>query len=122
MSNQNRVSKSLPPSKGKRFMRRMVTFENDRDRSLWLRGQMGASNFRLRQLTGETNGQINYRLKVLKEKLGLKESVRRRWANGHHPLMEQIIRDNHEIMMVELDRKVVPKLVHPQQKMVTIKD
>lgn len=102
--------------------RRTVTFQDNADRLLWLKAQLGASNQELRRLTGESNGQIAYRLRVLKDTLGLDESVRNRWKNGNHPLMDRFVRDHHAIMMVELDRKVVPRLVHPTPKTIRIKD
>lgn len=107
----------------KRKSHRLVTFEDELDRLIWLKANIAVgSDKELMRMTGESQGQVTYRLRVLKETLGLRESVRQRWKNGHHPLIRQFMEDYSSIMLAELDRQVVPKLVHPTPKTIRIKE
>lgn len=112
--------KPQPKPKPKRMARRIVTFEDPRDQAIWLRGQIGGSTEQLMRLSGETKGQVYYRLRVLKETLGLGVAIRTRWRNGQHPLFRRILHDYHEVMMADLRRNVIPKLAHPTAETVNI--
>lgn len=108
------------PNTYKKFARRSVTFESAADHEIWLRGQFGQSNSEMRRLTNQSNGQINYRLRVLKQTLGLDSSLRSRWRNGNHPLLKQILRDYRAVLLADLMKNVVPVLVHPVAETVKI--
>ena len=110
----------MKDTKYKKFARRKVTFEDERDQAVWLRGQLGASTRQLMHYSGETKGQVLYRLRVLKNTLGLTVAVRQRWRDGQHPLFQRILRDYQSVLMADLERKVIPQLVRPTPKTVDL--
>lgn len=104
----------------KKVPRRMVTFQTTDDQEIWLRGQLGQSNRELKRVTGQTDGQIHYRLRVLKHALELETSLRGAWRNGSHPLFDKIMRDYKSVMMADLKRRVIPVLTHPTPETVEV--
>lgn len=103
----------MKDQKYKKLARRMVTFQDPQDQAIWLRGQLGASTQQLMLHSGETKNQVEYRLRLLKETLGLGVAVRQRWRNGQHPLFTRILRDYQAVLMADLKNKVIPQLARP---------
>jgi hypothetical protein len=101
-----------------RHTRRKIAFVALDDREVLIRAQIGIGNSEIGRLTGFTKGQIHYRLAIAKREFGMDKGFRVNWRNGNHPLVNRILRDYRAIMESEIDRKLVPKLIHPEPEVV----
>lgn len=100
------------------------TFENDRQRFLTHMLRIRIGNRAIAKRTGFTVGEITYAARRYKDSAGLNMSLRQRWAAGLDPLVDQMLYDRAivEAMDAEIDRKVIPVIMHPTPKTVRIKD
>ena len=84
-------------------------------------GRLGLSNALIRDKTPAlSDGQINYRLRVLKDSEGIDQSIRNRWKNGDDPMMWEILEERRALMLAELRQRIVPKLKHPTPETVKV--
>lgn len=108
----------------RRPSRHKWTFEPEIQRFLTHMARMRLGNKAIMNRTGFTNHQITYALHKYKVSAGLKMSLRQRWGMGLDPLIDELLADRAvvEAMDAEIDRKVVPVILHPTPKTIRIKD
>ena len=100
--------------------RRRVTFEDPDDQEALIQAQIGIGNREISRVTGLSGSQITYRLSQAKRRLGREHGFRVDWRNGNHPLFKRMLSDYSAIMRKEIERRIVPQIVHPTPKAVTI--
>ena len=105
----------------KKLARRKITFQDSDDQEVWFQAQLGIGNRELNRVTNLTDSQITYRVSLIKKQLGQDHGLRVAWRNGEHPLFQRILKDYHSVMLADLRRNVIPKLVHPTPQAVSIK-
>lgn len=100
------------------------TFESTQQRFLTHLLRMRLSTKAIARRTGYSDGQITYAANKYKLSAGLRVSLRQRWANGTDPLIDEMLGDRAMIaaMDAEIDRKVIPRIMHPTPRTVRIKD
>lgn len=98
-----------------------ITFEAPQDQKPILMGQFGIGNREIMRQSGLSDAQVTYRLSKAKKYLGRDHGFRTDWRNGNHPLLSRIMSDYGQILIKELERKVVPVLEHPTPKIVKAK-
>lgn len=99
------------------------TFESEPQRYLTHLLRLRLGNKAIMRRTGFTDHQITYAANRYKQSAGLKVSLRQRWANGTDPLIDEMLADRAvvEAMDSEIDRKVIPKIIHPTPRTVKVK-
>lgn len=105
-----------------KLARHQITFEGIRDQQALLRAKIGIGNREIARITGLTDNQINYRLAKAKRMEEKDEGYRVAWRHGNNPLVDRILRDYSKIMIKEIERKIVARIIHPTPKVITIND
>lgn len=100
------------------------TFEPNIQRFMTHMLRMRLSNKAIMHRTGFTLHQITYAAHKYKVSAGMKMSLRQRWAAGLDPLIDDLLADRVmiEAMDAEIDRKVIPRIIHPTPQTIRIKD
>ena len=106
----------------KRKKQYLITFDGGEDQKALILAQLGIGNKEIARRTGLSSGQINYRCHKAKVTEGVPSGYRVGWRNGEHPLLKHIMQDYSGVLKLEIERKIVPKLVHPTPKMVKLKE
>lgn len=101
-----------------RATRHKVTFENPVDQQIIVWAQLGIGNRAIMQRADRSDSQVTYRLAKAKRVFGLGVGFRVNWRNGNHPLLQTILSDYSGVLVKEIERSIVPKLIHPTPKTV----
>lgn len=93
-----------------------ITFEIPADQQVVVHAQLGLGNKAIMRSTNRSDGQINYRLNKARKLMGLCVGFRVNWRNGNHPLFAKILEDYSGVLVREIERTLVPKIIHPTPK------
>lgn len=104
----------------KKLVRDKITFEDGPDREMAIDALMGQGNRPITSDRGLTQSQVTYRCAKLKAKFGFEFGLRVMWRNGLNPLYPEMRRRFAVMLQREIDRKVVPQIIHPTPKTVKI--
>lgn len=100
------------------------TFQPSQQKFLTHMLRLRLGNKAIMRRTGYSDHQITYAAHKYKVNAGMAVSLRQRWANGTDPLIDELLRDRAvvEAMDAEIDNIVTPKIIHPEAKVVRIKE
>lgn len=104
----------------KKLTRHTVTFETDAEQDVIIKASIGIGNKELMRTTGFSDSQITYKLAKVKRFLGRTRGFRVDWREGKHPLLVRILTDISSVMRLNIERDLVPKIVHPTPKTVKV--
>lgn len=105
-----------------RMAKHIVTFEAGSDQDALVLAKLGMGNRFIEQSTGLSSGKITYRLTKAKRAEENQYGYRVDWRNGNSPLLGRILRDYQGVLEREIERKIVPRIVHPVPKTIKIKE
>lgn len=104
----------------KKPARHQITFEASSDQEALVLAKLGQGNRYIGLQTGLTPGQITYRLNKAKAAEENDHGYRVDWRNGNSPMLQRILKDYAGVMAREIERKVVPKIIHATPKTIKI--
>lgn len=88
-----------------------ITFQNDIDAEACALAKLGVGNKAIARHTGLTECQITYRLSKLKRLEGQDDGYRVQWRNGNSPVAKRIIADMQQVLVLDIQRNVTPRLI-----------
>jgi hypothetical protein len=104
----------------KRLDKRIITFDHGDDCKSVVLAKLGMSNKAIKARTSLSDNQISYRLakaKAVEENAG---GYRVEFRNGVSPLAQQLIDDLSGVLEKEIQRTIVPRILHPTPEIVKI--
>lgn len=104
----------------KKIPRPQITFEVGSDQDALVMAKLGMGNRFIRLKTGLSDGQITYRLTKAKQAEENDHGYRVDWRNGNSPLLSRILRDYAGVIRREIERKIVPRIVHATPKTIRV--
>lgn len=100
----------------------LITFTDGKDLEALVMAQLGLGNQLINEATGLSRGQITYRLSKAKKAEQKDNGYRVAWRTGKSQVMWQVLRDYRGVIAQEIERNVVPKIVHPELKFAKVKE